>query len=79
MFGAGPAFDDLLDQLQRMGAPAPRYGRMNGRHDVWLECVLPAGNAERVAPTLDAAATAILTLDLACPDRDRDAAEANLT
>lgn len=78
-FGAGKAFDDLLDELQRMGCPPPTFGRCSGRHDVYIECVLPIGSTERVATTLDAAARAILDLDLTCPDKDQQAAEESLT
>lgn len=78
MYGAGEAFDSLLDRLWAMGAPAPRYGRVNGQCTIWLECKLPAGSTERIAANLDAAARAILDLDLSASDRDQEAAKARL-
>ncbi len=81
MFGAGPVFDELLSRLHDMGVP-PRsvtWGRINGSHDVYIQATLPVGTTERVAPTLDACATAILTLDLSCADRDQQAAQESLT
>lgn len=77
MFGAGEAFDELLDRLHDMGAPPPDCGRVNGRHEVYIACVLPGQSTERIAVTLDAAARAIIDLDLTCPDKDREAAEAS--
>ena len=78
MYGAGPAFDMLLDRLRDMGSPPPRFGRLGGTHQIWCNATLPKGTVERRGETLDQAAAAILEHDLACPDKDREKAQAKL-
>lgn len=76
MYQAGQVFDQLLDRLQDMGAPPPRYGRLAGKHEVWVNVTLPGKRTvERRADTLDQAARAILDLDLTASDQDREQAQ----
>jgi hypothetical protein len=76
LYGAGQAFDLLLDRLHDAGAMPPRFGRTGGRHEVWLNVSLPGRKTvERRGATLDIAAQAILDIDLSCADQEREAAQ----
>jgi hypothetical protein len=80
LYGAGQAFDTLLDRLHDAGAMPPRFGRTGGKHEVWLNVSLPGRKTvERRGATLDIAAQAILDIDLSAGDAECEKAREELT
>lgn len=73
LYGAGDAFDELLDRLHDIGAPprALEYGRFPGTPTVWLRVRVCGRPLDVRGDSLESCARLVMRSALECSERDR--------